>query len=174
MHKQERSRTRPQEQQNNHLFCTLISLPGSVAIPSFQSRASIMLNSAPWEGPSLGGVSVIPTPLIWPTCKESHGRHGITLRPHKEAQSAPLTSTSLFLSTYRFPVHDNCSKAGGPLRLHPRTDSNLKCSSIPPCTCKQIGASSPLDGDCVLALQDTPCTSISDKTVNNNNVLPAN
>lgn len=55
-----------------NLFRTLISLPGSVAMPSFQSRALIMSNSAPWEGQSLGGVSVIPTPLKSPTCKEKH------------------------------------------------------------------------------------------------------
>ena len=55
---------------DTNLSRTLISLPGNVAIPSFQSKAPIMSNSAPWEGPSLGGVSVIPTPPISPTCKD--------------------------------------------------------------------------------------------------------
>lgn len=55
---------------NLHCFHTLISLPGSVAIPSFQSMAFMMSNSAPWDRPSLGGVSVISTPLIAVHCKQ--------------------------------------------------------------------------------------------------------
>ena len=38
---------------------TLMSLPGRVAMPSFQSSADIISKSAPGVGPSLGGVSVI-------------------------------------------------------------------------------------------------------------------
>lgn len=56
----------------NYFDHTLISLPGSVAMPSFQSIAFMMSNSAPWERPSLGGVSVIPTPLIAVHCKDSN------------------------------------------------------------------------------------------------------
>lgn len=102
---------------NTHFisFHTLISLPGSVAIPSFQSSALIMSNSAPWEGQSLGGVSVIPTPQISRICKDN-----ITITQYADTHISlkyPLHSSG---SNCRVTVHPLCGlKVINTVRLSP-------------------------------------------------------
>lgn len=84
-----------------HFFHTLISLPGSVAIPSFQSRAPMMSNSAPWERPSLGGVSVISTPWISVNCKDTVNSCSETVRCTNNRQ---MFMQETRVSTARFGV----------------------------------------------------------------------
>lgn len=123
-----------------NLFRTLISLPGSVAMPSFQSRALIMSNSAPWEGQSLGGVSVIPTPLKSPTCKEKH----------TSAQSHSQTDPADTVRDWSWGRGVSYAVTGACVCLDPQTASNSH-PQFPTRTCKQHWPTSPLGGDCVAA-----------------------
>lgn len=139
-----------------------MSLPGKVAIPSFQSRAPIMSNSAPWEGPSLGGVSVIPTPLISPNL-QWHNSHinNIGIYWHKGVANESKYNTDI---KERGSAHSSdSSDAIFPLCWHcetitvyqPLCGFTYEVPSTPnaiyTCTCKQSCATSPVDGDCVLA-----------------------
>lgn len=47
-----------------------------------------MSNSAPWVGQSLGGVSVIPTPLKSPTCKGKKKKEHTSAQTHCQTEPA--------------------------------------------------------------------------------------
>lgn len=141
---------------------TLMSLPGSVAIPSFQSSAPIISNSAPWEGPSLGGVSVIPTPLISPTCihiNDSHIKDIVIYwqLTHKRLQMSKKCNRG-WIERYLwlwplFSVYCEYHSEAAPLyvglfftyKVLPRQMQLL------PALVNSIASASPLDGDCVLS-----------------------
>lgn len=139
---------------NTHFFHTLISLPGSVAIPSFQSRAPMMSNSAPWERPSLGGVSVISTPWISVNCKDTVNSCSETVHCTNNRQ---MLMQERRVSSARFDVLNTelilCTTWSSPsVCFYLHSAPNVKMSNaVSTCTCKQRWPTSPLDGDCVSA-----------------------